>query len=365
MSLQNFNFINGKKILITGNTGFKGSWLTLWLRALEAQVYGYSLKLNSNPSLFEILNLESQLELMEYGDICDYEKLKKFVLNVEPDIIFHFAAQPIVRVSYEDPINTFYTNSIGTLNLLDSVKNLEKKCIVIVITTDKVYENKEWIFPYRENDRLGGHDPYSASKVCAEEITKSYLKSFFHPDYYQTHGKKIAVARAGNVIGGGDWSQYRLLPDLVKSVILKQELILRSPNSIRPWQHVLESLSGYLKLCEFLSLNEPKEDYYAFNFGPNTNDIMTVEELANFAIEILQEGKVIIDNKMNFHETNYLSLDPSKAFRILSWSSAFSVKNAIVETINWYRHYYTDSNDIYGYSLNQILAYDALIKYHT
>ena len=361
MGLKNFTFLKNKKVLITGNTGFKGSWLSLWLNSLGAEVFGLSLKMDISPSLFDALELENKTNKIKYQNICDYQEVKNFILDVQPDIIFHFAAQPIVKVSYDDPISTFNTNVIGTMNVLDSLRFLDKKCSVIIVTTDKVYENKEWIYPYRENDRLGGHDPYSSSKVCAEVITNSYYRSFFHPDNYSDHRKKIAVARAGNVIGGGDWSENRVIPDLIRAILSNDKLVLRSPESIRPWQHVLESLSGYLRLSEFLELNNPREEFYSFNFGPFATDIMTVGELAEFAIEVYGKGEIIIDNLNKFHETNYLSLDSSKAIRILSWKPVYSTKISVVETIVWYKEYNQNLNNIYNYSLNQIINYDAKI----
>lgn len=358
MNLNNFSFYKNKKILITGNTGFKGSWLTLWLKEIGATVFGYSLKINTSPSLFEILKLENKIDDIFYENICNLQLFKSFLLKKEPDIIFHFAAQPIVKTSYENPVSTFETNTIGTMNVLESVRYLKKKCIVIIITTDKVYENKEWIYPYRETDRLGGYDPYSSSKVCAEIITNSYYNSFFNIINYEQHGKKIAVARAGNVIGGGDWSDNRIIPDLVNSFLNNSSLELRSPDSIRPWQFVLESLCGYLTLGEFLFNNPPNTLFYSFNFGPNSSDLMSVGELSNYAINIFEKGKIKINKSDKFHETNFLSLDPTKANKILSWKSLLTTKEAISETVKWYKYYYENNIDIEEYTINQIRDYE-------
>ena len=361
MKLNNFSFYKDKKVLITGNTGFKGSWLTLWLKEIGAIVFGYSLKINTTPSLFEILKLENKIDDILYENVCDLQIFKNFLLKNEPDIIFHFAAQPIVKTSYENPVSTFETNAIGTMNVLESVRHLNKNCIVIIITTDKVYENKEWIYPYRENDRLGGYDPYSSSKVCAEIITNSYYNSFFNTKNYEQHGKKIAVARAGNVIGGGDWSDNRIIPDLINSFVNNSSIELRSPESIRPWQFVLESLSGYLTLGEFLFNNPPNNLYYSFNFGPNSTDLMSVGELSNYANKILNKGTIIVNNDKEFHETNFLSLDPTKAYKMLSWKSILTTKEAISETIKWYKNYY-DNIDIKEFTINQIKEYDNKIE---
>jgi CDP-glucose 4,6-dehydratase len=329
----------GKKVFITGHTGFKGSWLTYVLSNLGAQLKGYSLNPNTSPSLYTLLEKELNIE-SNINDINDFKKLESQILSFEPDFIFHLAAQPLVTKSYQDPLNTYNTNIIGTANLLNSILGLKKECTVVIITTDKVYENKEWEYPYREIDTLGGHDPYSSSKAASELIISSYRNSFFNLNSYSEHKKSIASARAGNVIGGGDWSEDRLIPDFIKAIRNNESIKLRNPNSIRPWQHVLEPIFGYLKLGIMLK-ESPKIYSGSWNFGPTEIDNLSVIKIVEYLKEIFKEGEIeIVENKYLPHEAKILKLDISKAQSILNWKPIFTAQQAIKITANWYQSFY-------------------------
>lgn len=334
-----FNFYKNKKILITGHTGFKGSWLCLLLNKLGASVIGYALAPEKNKeSLFALANIDRKVD-SHIADIRDYKKLDEVMQSSKPDIIFHLAAQPLVRDSYENPIYNYETNIMGSVNLLEASKGLESLKALVNITTDKCYENKEWIWPYREDDALGGHDPYSASKACSEIVTNSYKKSFF-----EKLNIGLASARAGNVIGGGDFSKDRIIPDIVRSIKNNQKVILRNPNAVRPWQHVLDVLYGYLLLGERLYKN-PKEFSESFNFSPLENKEITVEEVAKKFISSIEKGSYEIDSsKANLHEATILKLDSSKSFRKLNWTPKFRAIEAISETAFWYKEYLKGSD---------------------
>tara|TARA_B100000212_G_scaffold335314_1_gene307109 strand:+ start:3535 stop:4662 length:1128 start_codon:yes stop_codon:yes gene_type:complete len=348
------NFWYKKRVLITGVTGFKGSWLAINLLKKGADVFGYSLENEDSESLFNSLNLNSRklnasFGLFEnyYANINDIELLNNKIRDVKPDFIFHLAAQSLVIKGYENPLETWETNLMGSIKLLDATRNISHKCVVIVVTTDKVYENKEKNIAFSENSRLGGIDPYSASKAALEIAVDSWRKSFCD----QSKNKKISLAtvRAGNVIGGGDWSTYRLVPDCVKSLLNKKEIILRNPYSTRPWQHVLEPLSGYLKLAEKLflskSLGENEHLKYlesAFNFGPDINSNKTVLELVE---EILKKWKgkysIIKESKNLHHEAKLLFLASNKAKKFLGWQNKWDFEETIQKTINWYQKFYS------------------------
>lgn len=326
-----------KKVFLTGHTGFKGTWLLSWLNILGANVRGFSLAPNEK-SLYNSINGNALCDSI-IGDIRDGELLTKNVLNFQPDFIFHLAAQPLVRLSYENPSETFSINAIGTANLLDAVRHLKNACNVIIITTDKVYENKEWQYPYRENDQLGGYDPYSASKACAELVVRSYRNSFFNVNSFEQHQKSIATARAGNVIGGGDWAKDRIIPDTINALSQNQSIEVRNPNAVRPWQHVLESLNGYLHLGKKMMKN-PTRFSDSWNFGPNAGDNLTVETLVNIAIEIWGSGNYIKPIQINQpHEAGLLKLDISKTVNALDWSPRYNSLKAITKTIEWYKKY--------------------------
>jgi CDP-glucose 4,6-dehydratase len=343
----------GKKVFVTGHTGFKGSWLLKILSLLGAEIKGYALEPQTPADLYCLLKGETLCESV-IADLRNRNQLTKEVLDFQPDFIFHLAAQPLVRLSYEIPSETFEVNAIGTANVLDAVRSLEKKCQVILITTDKVYHNNEWEYPYRENDRLGGYDPYSASKACAELVIDSYRNSFFNVKDYNKHQKAIAVARAGNVIGGGDWAKDRLLPDIARALINNETIIVRNPLSVRPWQFVLEPLSGYLQLGAALQ-NEPAKFAQAYNFGPNASDVLLVENMVEIAIE--QWGKGKYENKISTnqpHEAGVLKLDISKVVGELGWKPLLSAKEAVAITVSWYKEYNQPKKNIVEFTEQQI-----------
>lgn len=347
-------FYKNKKVLITGHTGFKGAWLSQILINWGAEVVGISLEPNTTPSLFTVLEIEKKIKNY-FTDVRNLEEVNKIFQKEKPEIVFHLAAQPIVRVSYDEPIKTISTNVLGTANILQAVKEVGCVKSVVVITTDKVYEDKDWIYPYRENDALGGYDPYSASKAAADIIVQCYVKSFFNPkDFKSKHNTLVAIARAGNVIGGGDWAPHRLVPDIIRSIYEKKEPVeIRSPQAIRPWEHVLEPLSGYLKLGEKLY----KEDVslcQAWNFGPNDESFMCVEDLANRAVEILGKGAVLVKPDGSKHETNILKLDVTKAKTILGWHPTLNFEQNLGYTFSWYKNYYEKTENVVDFTNKQI-----------
>lgn len=331
------NFWHGKRVLITGHTGFKGSWLAIWLKKLGASITGISLEPDTNPSLYKLSNLEQ--EITSYiCDINSYAELSKIVRCVKPEIVFHLAAQPLVRKSYSEPLLTFSTNTLGTANLLESLRGLESTKVAIFVTTDKVYANNEWSYPYRETDTLGGHDPYSASKAASELVISSYKASFL-----TEQGLAIATARAGNVIGGGDWSADRLIPDAIRAWQTGKPLEIRRPESIRPWQHVLEPLAAYISLAEILWAKPELADSY--NFGPEITDTKTVRELVEFARNHFPGSEVVYsEDQTGPHESGLLSLDISKAKSKLGISPNWDLQQSMDHTLNWYLSLYQGSN---------------------
>ncbi|MDB5288282.1 MAG: CDP-glucose 4,6-dehydratase [Mucilaginibacter sp.] len=342
----------GKKIFLTGHTGFKGSWLLKILTMLGAEVKGYALKPEGEVNLYTVIEGDAICQSI-IADLRDREALKKAVVDFQPDFVFHLAAQPLVRLSYQIPSETFEVNAIGTANLLDAVMMLDKPCYSVLITTDKIYHNNEWEYSYRENDRLGGYDPYSASKACAELIIDSYRNSFFNVAKYNIHKKALAVARAGNVIGGGDWSKDRLIPDIVNALNNNNKIQIRNPDSVRPWQHVLEPLVGYLLLGAKL-FNNPGRFSQAYNFGPDVNDALPVSKMVGMAIDCWGSGDFFINKDVNqLHEAGLLKLDISKAKADLNWMPKLSAQEAVKNTINWYKEYYSHG-DIVSYTDRQI-----------
>jgi len=335
------NFFKNKKVFITGHTGFKGSWLSFILDLYGARVKGFSKKPNTSPSLFNNLNYSDRFFSI-IGDINDFNHLKKEIRDFEPDFIFHLAAQPIVIDSYEDPLDTYHTNFNGTLNLLESIRKINRECNVVIITTDKVYKNNENKIPFQEDDMLGGKDPYSASKSASEILISSYSESFF-----SNHMINISTARAGNIIGGGDWSKYRLLPDIIRSCFENSELIIRNPNSVRPWQHVLDPILGYLDLARNLSI-KPEIFNGAWNFGPDEKDPISVNDI----IEIVKTNgelfNIKIENDISDKESKYLQLDITKSKVILNWTPKWNAETAIEHSIKWYRGFYNNisANDL-------------------
>ncbi|HVO73657.1 MAG TPA: CDP-glucose 4,6-dehydratase [Ignavibacteriaceae bacterium] len=327
----------GKRILVTGHTGFKGSWLIYWLQKLDAKVFGIALKPHTTPNHIELLDFSYSSYIQ---DIIDKDKINQIIKEIDPEIIFHLAAQPLVRLSYQEPYLTFLTNVIGTVNILESARNLMNLKVIIVVTSDKCYENKEWIWGYRENEPMGGADPYSSSKGCTELVTAAYRSSYFNPKKFGTeHQVLIASVRAGNVIGGGDWSDDRLIPDVVKSAAKSESVLLRYPSATRPWQHVLEPLSGYLTLG--WELLKGKKDFAdAWNFGPYHESNVTVLELVKESQKYWSNIKYNIEKKESSHEAALLMLDSTKAIRLLNWKPVWKLDETIKYTISWYKNFY-------------------------
>lgn len=346
MNLQ--QVLKNKKILVTGNTGFKGSWLSLCLIKFNSKVFGFSDRIKTNPSLYVALKLNTKIKQF-WGDITDYKQLNKIFVKVKPDIVFHLAAESLVFDAYDNPLKTFKTNIIGTANIVDLIYKHKIKSSVI-ITSDKVYENLELTRGYVENDRLMGIDPYSASKSCAEIVINSYNKS------YGKNNINICTVRAGNVIGGGDWSKNRIVPDLIKSWKKKKILKIRSPKSVRPWQHVLEPISAYLKLSVILFKNKKKINHECFNIGPRKGNKKTVEELLNlFNKKIDFKFKILKKNQK--YESKLLILNSKKILNFINWKSQLTFKNTVFQTAEWYLKFYKNKKKIYSYSLNQIEKY--------
>ena len=347
------DFFKDKKILITGHTGFKGSWLSCWFKLVGAKVSGISLPPSTKPSHFDELDFKDSLD-NHYQDIRDFEKLNAIIKIIEPDFIFHLAAQPLVGEAYNNPIKTYETNFIGTLNVLESLRNLEKKCTAILITSDKCYENKEWIWGYKETDDIGGIDPYSASKGACEIMIRSHVKSFFSKDNL----KKIGIGRAGNVIGGGDWSEKRIVPDAVKAWAQNKTLELRNPFSTRPWQHVLEPLSGYIKLAILLDENKNIHGE-PFNFGPPADQNYSVgkliEEMSKYWEGVCWTESGV--DKNQFHEAGLLKLNCDKAFNLLNWSPTLNFSETVQLTTEWYKNFYDRSKSIRKLTEEQIQFY--------
>ena len=339
--MNNFKKIfNKKKVIITGHTGFKGSWLTFWLKQLNADICGISKNIPTKPSLFKTLNLKNGIKDYKV-DIKNLNKIKKIILRQKPDYVFHLAAQSLVKRSFNDPIDTFNTNAIGTCNLLESIKYLKNKCTVIIITSDKSYKNLELSRGYKENDEIGGYDPYSASKGCAELIIQSYIKSF----YKNKKNIRVAVTRAGNVIGGGDWSNDRVIPDCFKSWASDKKVKIRNPNSTRPWQHVLEVLSGYLILAKKLN-NNRRLNGEIFNFGPKNFQNKKVIDVVRQIKKVLPSFKWKINKSKSFNESKLLKLNSSKARNKLKWQNKFTFQETIINTSKWYEMFYLRKNMI-------------------
>lgn len=351
---MNSSFWKNKNVLITGHTGFKGSWLAIYLLELGANVIGYSLEPNYEKDNYNLTNLKHKIIDIK-GDILDFENVKNVFYKYQPDIVFHLAAQSLVIDSYKNPIKTYDTNVIGTLNILECIKSISKKVVGIMITTDKCYENKEQYWGYREGDSLGGYDIYSSSKACCEILINSFRNSFLNPNEYEKHQKDISSVRAGNVIGGGDWSEYRLIPDCIKSFEDDKEVILRNPKSIRPWQHVLEPLSGYILLAEKM-YKSPTKYCGAYNFGPDVKEILTVEDIANKIANSMNKSHLVkIEENSIYHESGLLFLDISKSRFKLGWNPVLSIETTIDWTIEWYKNY--QLKNPYAICKDQILKY--------
>lgn len=350
------NYFKGRTVLVTGHTGFKGSWLTAWLLELGANVIGISKNTPTVPSHFEVSGLKNDIKHYDQ-DICDIEGLKNIVIETKPDFVFHLAAQALVLNSYDDPVETYQTNVLGTLNLLESLRQLNKECSVVLITSDKCYENVEWVWGYRETDALGGPDPYSASKGAAELVIRSHVKSFFPKD----GAVRVAVGRAGNVIGGGDWAPDRIVPDCVRSWAKDQTVQLRNPQATRPWQHVLEPLSGYLTLAAELS---QRVDLHGepFNFGPPAYQSHSVMELVSLMSEHWTKvnWKDVSNSAKQPYESGLLKLNCDKALHHLDWMATLTFQETVKMTAEWYRIFYKNPNEIRKITSLQIKEYEAL-----
>jgi CDP-glucose 4,6-dehydratase len=349
------DFYSGRKVFITGHTGFKGSWLSILLHWLGADIYGYALNPHTTPSLFKIAGVDRIITSV-IGDIRDFNFLLKTLQQVQPEVIIHLAAQPLVKESYRNPRETYEVNVMGIVNLLDAARQIKSVKTILNVTTDKCYENKEWTWGYRENDTMGGYDPYSNSKGCSELITSAFRSSFFNPKEYKNHGVALASARAGNVIGGGDWADDRLIPDFIRSIVLGQKLKIRSPFAIRPWQHVLEPLSGYLILCEKLYSGGP-EFAEAWNFGPNDSDSKNVEWITQRICQQWGNGASYeLDRNPQPHETNYLKLDCSKAKTLLKWDTRWNIETALDMIVDWHKSFLNEG-DMRKITIHQIETY--------
>lgn len=349
------NAFAGRRVFLTGHTGFKGAWLAEWLLGLGAEVRGYSLAPSTTPALFEQLTLESRLQ-HQIGDVRNAEELRAAVEATRPDFVFHLAAQPLVRLSYAEPVQTFATNVMGTINVLESVRLLDRPCVVIVVTTDKCYLNREWLYGYRESDALGGHDPYSASKAAAEIATASWRSSFL-----QNGSVKVATARAGNVVGGGDWASDRIVPDSIRALRAGQPIPVRNRLATRPWQHVLEPLSGYLWLAALLAESDGPNHgaeslESAFNFGPQSDGNRNVGALVDRLLSHWPGQWIDASDGAAPHEARFLQLAIDKATRLLGWRPTWSFDRTIAETVGWYRAV-EDGGGANGQTVDQIMAY--------
>jgi len=337
------NIFKDKKVLITGHTGFKGSWLSIWLKELGADVIGYALDPYTKQDNFNKSNISDHITDIR-GDVRDFIKLKETFTKYKPEFVFHLAAQPLVKESYNFPKETYDINISGTVNLLEACRHSESVKVIVNVTSDKCYENREWIWGYRENDPMGGFDPYSASKGCSELVTSSYRNSFFNPDKYSKHGKSLSTVRAGNVIGGGDWAKDRIIPDCIRSLQNNKDILIRNPKAIRPWQFVLEPLCGYLLLAKRMH-EEPTEYAGAWNFGPEASSVVSVKSIVQMVIKEWGKGNWYPESQKNKpHEASLLALDINKAKHILNWKPVYNVDIAIKETIAWYKKYSTNKN---------------------
>lgn len=350
-------------MFLTGHTGFKGSWLSLWLNALGAKVTGYALSPPSEPNVYTLCGLDGRIESI-HADIRNRQRLHQAMMDSDPDIVIHMAAQPLVRESYLSPVETYEINVMGTVNLLEAVRNARVNGakgikVILNVTTDKCYENKEWLWGYRENDRLGGYDPYSNSKACSELVTTAYRQSYFNPDFYSEHGVRIVTARAGNVIGGGDWGKERLVPDCIRALLGGEKIMIRNPHAIRPWQHVLEPLSGYLVLAQ-TAYENPNLQESAWNFGPNEEDTKAVEWIVQ-QLCTRWEGAAsyeIIDNS-HLHEAHMLRLDCTQANVMLGWYPRWNLSYTLDKVLEWVRGYQARQN-VYEICIKQINEYMAM-----
>lgn len=348
-------FFRGKRVLVTGHTGFKGSWLSIWLHELGAEVVGVGLDPATERDNFVLSGIGSMIKADICADIRDGERMKEIFVEYRPELVFHLAAQPLVRLSYDIPVDTYQTNVMGTINVMEAIRATESVKVGVMITTDKCYENKEQIWGYRENESMGGYDPYSSSKGAAEIAIASWRRSFFNPEKYGEHGKSIASVRAGNVIGGGDWALDRIIPDCIRALEAGKPIDIRSPRAIRPWQHVLEPLSGYMQLAKKM-WESPTEYCEGWNFGPRAESISTVWEVASRVIDNYGSGSLRdLSDPNALHEAKLLMLDISKAKFRIGWEPRMNIDQTVALTTDWYRHY--ASAPVYELCLRQIHEY--------
>ncbi|WP_248802273.1 CDP-glucose 4,6-dehydratase [Pseudomonas sp. MWU13-2100] len=347
-------FWSGKRVLLTGHTGFKGSWLALWLESLGAQVSGFALDPSTEPSLFELARVGEGLN-DQRGDLRDLGALLELIAETEPEIVLHLAAQPLVREAYRDPLGTYSSNVMGTLNLLEAIRQVGGVRACVLITTDKVYANQEWAWPYRENEALGGHDPYSSSKACCELLAQSYVASFFPRERYEAHGLAVATARAGNVLGGGDFSAERLIPDVLKAWSANEPVTLRYPQAVRPWQHALEPLAGYLQLAAALYERGP-EAAGAWNFGPGADDTCSVGDVVARLAGRWPQAPGLRVEPSELHEAGLLRLDSSRARQLLGWQPRWSLQQCLEHTLDWHLAW-KNAEDMRSVTLAQLNLY--------
>lgn len=345
------NVYKGKTVLVTGHTGFKGSWLSIWLNEIGAKVVGFALDPASEKGNFVLAGLTDKMVDVR-GDVRDIDALSHVFKIHSPDFVFHLAAQPLVRLSYEEPVKTFETNVMGTINVLECIRRTDREMIGIMVTSDKCYENKEQIWGYRESDPMGGHDPYSSSKGAAEIAISSWRRSYFNPSNHRAHGKSIASVRAGNVIGGGDWARDRIVPDCMRAIESGSAIEIRSPEAVRPWEHVLEPISGYLLLGQRM-IENPGRYCEGWNFGPSPESIVTVWEMASRIVQEYGSGRLVdMSGDRGLHEATLLALDISKARATLGWKPTLNLDETIRTTVDWYREY--RDGDVYGLCTRQI-----------
>jgi CDP-glucose 4,6-dehydratase len=355
---MNREFWTGKRVLLTGHTGFKGSWLALWLRALASETIGYSLPPPTQPSLFELAHVSEGMTSIT-GDVRDFEFLKRVIAETKPEVVIHLAAQSVVRSSYDNPIETYSTNVMGTVNLLEAIRQLQLSCVVVNVTSDKCYENKNWIWGYRENEPLGGHDPYSSSKACAELVTSAFRESYFENDRSKRPKVLVASGRAGNVIGGGDWTKDQLIPDAMRAFLSGEPVHIRNPHAVRPWQFILEPLCGYLLLAEHL-YKYGDEFAEGWNFGPHDEDMKPVAWIVeNVSTLWGNSARWEIDHRIHPHEAAILKLDISKARSRLGWSPKLRLTQAVEWVIEWYKAY-QEGQDPRMITEAQIIRYENL-----
>jgi CDP-glucose 4,6-dehydratase len=344
------NFWDGRKVLLTGHTGFKGGWATLLLTMMGARVFGLSLPPTDASRFFNAVGIDRLVKSNEYANIKNYDDCLRIMKASAPEVIIHMAAQPLVRESYLNPLETYFVNVIGTANILEAARQVDSVKAIVNVTTDKCYKNNEWEWSYRESEALGGYDPYSSSKACSEIVSAAYRDSFFNEK-----GVQLATARAGNVIGGGDWSKDRLLPDILRSIDVNEKIIIRSPLSVRPWQHVLEPITGYLLLAQRLA-GEKNKFNSAWNFGPEENDCWPVSRVVSKICEITEHAVWTAPGAQQPHEASFLKLDSSKAKTKLGWQPRWHVDTALEKTVEWHQDFKLEK-DMYESTINQILSY--------